>query len=461
MRIKFLTIISSLLIVALAFTSCLHGHDQSDITYPSNSSITAFTMGNIESTYTKVIDGKDSTITATVTGVNYPFSIDQLNHVIQNVDSLPYRTNVSKVAVEITADSDYILYTKEGKEIVWSSKDSLNFEQPIEFKVVAYDMSVGIPYLVRINVHQVDPEAMAWTSMNTNFNGTQMVRQKAVTFKQHIYVFSEQEDQVAVTSTSINDGRNWSDLVALDIAEKADYSTAMSWNDTMYIIADGKLYQTTDGSSWEAVQEVPALSNLVANFETDKGKQLMAINQEGTTFIETKDGLTWFEAGTVPADFPRKNLSFTSYPLPSNQDLERIVVVGQNDNKPYNITWSRLSSETSWGDNGPSKIEYACPNLDMLAIAHFDEYLYAFGGDGLLNDSDIPGFKYFYRSTDQGIHWKAVKEDILFPTEFTDLYNNASGNFSYTVDENNYLWIMWSNSSNVWRGRINKLAKSN
>ncbi|MBR1718851.1 MAG: hypothetical protein IJ726_00280, partial [Phocaeicola sp.] len=74
---------------------------------------------------------------------------------------------------------------------------------------------------------------------------------------------------------------------------------------------------------------------------------------------------------------------------------------------------------------------------------------------------DIPGFKYFYRSTDQGIHWKAVKEDILFPTEFAELYNNASGNFSYTVDENNYLWIMWSNSSNVWRGRINKLANNN
>lgn len=459
MRFKFLTIIISLWIAILAFTSCLHGHDNDDYVYPSNSSITSFSINNIETTFTEIIDGEEKTVTDTVVGTYYPFSIDQLNHVIQNVDSLPYRTNIKKVSLNITADTDYIVYTKADKDTVWTSSDSLNFEKPIIFKVIAYDMSVGQPYTVRINVHQVDPELMAWTSLETNFKGKQMTRQKAVIFKQRIYVFAEQESQVAVTSTAINDGCVWSDLTPLDIPEKADYSTVMSWNDSMYIIADGKLYQTTNGSSWGLVEGAPALSMLVANYETDYGKQLMAINKEGTTFAETKDGTTWVDAGAVPSNFPQKDLSFTSYPLPTNESLERMIVVGLSDSKLYNLTWSRLSSETTWGDNKPSKTAYACPNLEQLAIIHLGDYLYAFGGDGLLNGSYVPAFKSFYRSTDQGIHWKAIKEKVLFPTEFASLYVQANGNFSYSVDENNYLWIMWSNSSNVWRGRINKLAK--
>lgn len=459
MRFKFFTIILSLWIAAIAFTSCLHGHDNDEIVYPSNTSITAVTMGNLVSTYTKYIDGKDTIVTDTIAGAKYLFSIDQLNHVIENVDSLPYHTDISKVPLEITADTDYILYTKAGKDSVWASTDSLDFTQPIEFKVVAFDMSVGLPYTIRINVHQVDPEALAWTSMNTNFMGTKITRQKAVTFNERIYVFAEQEDQVELTSTSASDGSDWADLTPLDIPEKADYSTAMSWNDTMYIVANGKLYQTTDGNSWEEVQNVPALSMLVANYEVASGKRLVAINKEGTTFVETEDGVNWIETGTVPSNFPQKDLSFTSYSLPSNENLERMIVVGQNDNKPYNISWSRLSTEKTWGDNGPTKFAYACPNLDMLSIVHFGEQLYAFGGNGVLNDSNISAFQYFYESADQGIHWKAVKEDVIFPSEFATLYNQADGNFSYTVDENNYLWIMWSNSSNVWRGRINKLAK--
>ena len=112
MRFKFFTIILSLWIAAIAFTSCLHGHDNDEIVYPSNTSITAVTMGNLVSTYTKYIDGKDTIITDTIAGAKYLFSIDQLNHVIENVDSLPYHTDISKVPLEITADTDYILYNR-------------------------------------------------------------------------------------------------------------------------------------------------------------------------------------------------------------------------------------------------------------------------------------------------------------------------------------------------------------
>lgn len=57
-----------------------------------------------------------------------------------------------------------------------------------------------------------------------------------------------------------------------------------------------------------------------------------------------------------------------------------------------------------------------------------------------------------------GITWKPVSRYVFFPTEFTDLYNQADGNYSYVVDKNNFLWIIWSRSGEVWRGRINKLG---
>ena len=242
MKIKFLTVITGLLMAAFMITSCLND-DDNEVTPSSEASITAFSIkDNIETKYTATVNGKDTTLTAIVEGSDYPFIIDQIERRIYNADSLPVGTNVSKVVVEITADTPYILIVAD-KDSLWTSSDSLNFESPVKFKVLAQSMEYGAVYTAEINVHKQEPDSLVWSNLSSDFNGSAIQAQKAVYFNDKIYVFAvrQGEEQVAVTTTSITDGHSWSSLQPLPFGEKADYSTAMAWGDHLYIIAENQL----------------------------------------------------------------------------------------------------------------------------------------------------------------------------------------------------------------------------
>ena len=84
MKIKFLTVITSLLTAAFMITSCLDDNEV-ETEYSSESSITAFAIKDkIETQYTEKVNGKDTTLTFTVDGTKYPFGNDltQVTHKI-------------------------------------------------------------------------------------------------------------------------------------------------------------------------------------------------------------------------------------------------------------------------------------------------------------------------------------------------------------------------------------------
>ena len=448
MKIKFLTVITGLLMAAFMITS----------------SITAFSIkDNIETKYTAKVNGKDTTLTATVKGSDYPFIIDQVERRIYNADSLPVGTNVSKVVVEITADTPYILIVAD-KDSLWTSTDSLNFENPVKFKVMAQSMEYGAVYTAEINVHKQEPDSLVWSNLSSDFNGSAIQAQKAVYFNDKIYVFARQDEgKVAVTTTSITDGHSWSALQPLSL-EKADYSTAMTWGDHLYIIAENQLYQSENGTDWSKIESAPKLKMLVSNIYSqnnpEENNKLIAINTDNV-FVESHNGTEWTEQESVPYGFPETSLSFVSYPLNTNSSIDRMLVLGENPiaTDTTSVVWAQLSTENTWGNYPPEKdnLDF-CPKLENIAMIHYNNQLYAFGGPGKKNGSNLAPFSAFYESVNNGITWQQVKRYVFFPEEFSNLYKQADGNYSYVIDKNNYLWIMWSKSGQVWRGRINKLG---
>lgn len=460
MKIKFLTVIASLFAAAFMITSCLDDNTV-EYEYSSNASITAFSIGNIETQYIDSIHyGKDTTLVATVTGTDYPFVIDQGQRLIYNRDSLPMGTDVSKVVVSITADTSWILMTtQEDKDTTWVSTDSLNFENPVKFKVVAYSGVVGPTYTVKINVHKQVPDSLQWTYMGNGFD-TAIEAQKAVALNGRIYVFAQQDDRVNMTSTSISDGKSWTALETTDLPDGADYSSVMTWGNELYILANEGLYHSADGIGWTAVETDVRLSHLVANVASEWNKKLYAVNAENR-FVESTDGVTWTEGEDVPACFPQSNLSYAISPLGTNAFIERMTVMGDNGIAADTtaVVWTRLTTENRWEDYPVGEEEQSyCPKLSNMAMIYYNKQLYAFGGPGQDSKGEIPAFSRFYGSEDQGVTWKRLTQNVLFPKEFTELYEQAEGHYSFVVDENNFLWIIWSKSGQVWRGRINKLG---
>ena len=455
MKLRVLNIFASLFVTASIITSCL---DNDEIEYkPSqNAVITSFAIkDSIITYYDTQVDGKDTTLSTSVIGSEYPFIIDQYEGRIYNPDSLPIGTDISKVVVDISIDGYSVIIEAE-EDSVWQSEDSLSFVNPIKFKVLSLANQFGRTYTAQINVHQQNPEEMSWQKMEGNFPKIQA--QKAVLSNGNIYVFAEQEKQVAITMTAINDGKNWTALQKIDIPSKADYSSVMVWNNCFYILADNKLYTSTNALNWTKVETEQAISRLLANTDTDVSKKLIAADMENR-LIKSEDGINWNQYSVLPEGFPKAQTSFTSYALDTNEGINRIILLERNEEKTDSLTtaWMMLDTDNEWIDMPCENKSFACPRLENAAMIRYNNKLYTFGGSGQRNIT-FPAFSKFFQSEDNGISWKSIGESMVFPETFVELYESAHGEYSYVVDENHFIWIMWGTIGEVWRGRINKLG---
>lgn len=452
MKPRVLNIIFGLFVTACLVTSCL-GDDTIEFEFSSDASITGFSIVDSIVTYYPgtTSAGKDTTLSFAVLGSNYPFVINQNEGLIYNQDSLPVGTDVSKVVVDITADT-YGIYIAAETDSIWEETDSLNFENPIRFKVMAEIGTYGRTYTAMINVHQQDPDLMAWHKVEGNFPTT-ISKQKAVYMNGSIHVFAEQDEQVAVTTTKTDDAKTWTPLEAIDIPTKADYSSAMVWGNRLYILADGLLYASDNGVNWTKVETAQTFSGLLANIHSEHNRKIIGTDAENR-YIESEDGINWTTHDILPFGFPEEGTSFVSYPLATNPAISRVVLMGNNpaEADTTSVVWTQLSDENQWTELYPAQASDACPRLETPSIINYNSRLYAFGGTA---DNT---FSPLYESADNGITWHAPDKKIAFPDEFDTLYKSSKGDYSFITDENNFIWMMWSQTGEVWKGRINKLG---
>ena len=460
MKLRVLNIIFGMFMAACIATSCLDG-DVTEYEYSSDSSITGFSIvDSIVTQYAAVVDGKDTTISTTVIGTDYPFTIDQNKKSIYNADSLPLGTDVSKVVVNITADT-YGIYIVAETDSLWEEGDSLSFEKPIQFRVASELGTLGQIYTASINVHQQDPDLLVWKKVESNFS-SDIKKQKAVYFNNKILVYTEQASQVALTQANIDENSLvWTELENIDIPVKADYSSVMAWGEQLYILAENELYTSANGLNWEKVGTNQSFCQLLGNIHTSNCQKIIAADTENQ-YIESKDGVNWTSYNEFPSNFPKLDVSFASYPLETNPAISRIVLLGSDEtaSDTTSVVWTQLCDEHSLAPLTTEDESYLCPKLENPTMIYYDYKLYAFGGQGQDNGILTP-FSQFYVSEDNGISWAPATTKMTFPEEFEELYEKANGEYSYIVDKDCFIWIIWSKTGEIWRGRINKFGFDN
>ena len=454
MKLKVLNIVIGMFITACAITSCLDS-DVTEYEYSSRASITGFSIVDSIVTYHQQNEELiDTIITSSVLGANYPFVINQNEGIIYNPDSLPVGTDVSKVVVDIVADT-YGIYIVAENDSLWEEGDSLDFRTPVQFKVASEMGTFGRTYTAQINVHQQDPELLSWQKVENNLS-TAIQEQKAIFLNGSIYIFAEQESQVALTKST--DGKSWSPLEAINIPVKADYSSVIAWENQLYIVAAQNLYSTIDGTTWTKVETEQTISQLLACTSNKHTSKLIGVDSE-SYYIESEDGKNWARYDKLPSDFPKAGFQFVNYPLDTNDKISRTILMGNNEEVADTTTtiWMQIDTEHDWTALSMDVETNACPNLENAALIHYNNCIYTFGGEGQKNGK-LDAFSTFFKSVDNGITWEAVTKNMFFPEEFKNLYEEAKGNYSYIIDNEQYLWIMWSQTGEVWRGRINKLG---
>lgn len=436
-----------LLLSVILFTSCLN--DSETVVYPYVS-LTAFSIGDITTkTYYTDSQGEDSVVSVTLGGSNYHFTIDQQKGLIYNNDSLPLGTDITHVLVSLTADGS-VYYKTDSGSVAYAASDSINFTKPVVFTIYSTDGLYSRNYTVSVNVRTQKPDSLLWQGMlGSNFQGDKFSHHKAVAFNNRIYVFGSKTSggQVCVTSTAQTDGVTWTALQPLQggIASTADYSSVTLFLNKLYILADGKLYNSADGLTWSSVATNMTLSTLIAASYTGSVMPAMwAVS--GSHIVGAADGENFSTYESLPTGFPTSSLSGLCYPLHANPNIDRYFVVGlSNDLANQGSVWSRLSTESDWSQyTGDESNPYYCPRLNNLTVIRYNAQLWAFGGAGysIQDSANVAAFEAFYISTDNGVTWKKSTEGIMFPSNF----KGRSDAFSCAVDDHGYIWFMRSAS---------------
>lgn len=474
MKIKFLPLLAVFFAATSIMTSCLD-NDVEQITYTSETSITGFSLGTLNiNRMGKDKNGLDSPYVDTLDCSNYPFTIDQINRIITNKDSLPVGTHIDKVITSITYDAGMLGYTPKGSDndTIWTSTDSIDFTEPVEFKVYAYSGVEGKPYTITINVHQQEPDTISWKKFDNNpFSAGNLSEQKAVYANGKVYVFGKKDDSnttIEYSDVSTDKPDSWTPLGGTLPSNINTYSATV-WAGNIYFLANKQLYKLdVSHNTVEPQVGTETFDMLIGG--NDMKNELYAVTdgvpqtyKDGTWTPEADEDESQQSSTLFPTE-TKKPFFTTTIPTSYNSDITNTIALCNNPGTTANDTtalvFNRMSSDNKWETRMQN---LPLPNLKNVTMIYYDGKLYAFGGESV--KPEVKPFSQFYCSTDNGLCWRPVTECMAFPAEFSTLYTTHHGNYSCAVtpklesetSRGNFIWIVWEDGS-ICRGRINRLG---
>lgn len=451
MRIKFLSVIVSFLIVSLALSSCLDSDDNYE--FSSDATIHAFGIDTIH-------------------GKHYKFTIDQLNRLIYNRDSLPVGSDtiIDRILIDTMTVTGWIT-SGSPTDTVFVMSDSvdlrpaMNNDAGMLFKAHAADGVTVREYKLKVNVHLQDPDSLVWTDMqkrgNIFSNTINLGQQKAIVLGDELFVYTS--NTTAYKTSTAPDKYNWSNVNVSSLPSDVKLTSAVEYNNALYMVTESKrVFSSTDGAAWTEATSLGDNVIALINGFSDRLSGIVEIDGQ-QYFNITKDGQNWESATDaegnlvleeVPAGFPTENLSTTQ--AATGNGVERVILTGMPlaDSKET-VPWFSMDG-LGWTDMASTSYDTYCPGIANPAIMYYGDMLYCLGGELDAIYSSITG-----------IAWSKTETKFLLPQEF-----KGKGTYSIIVeptkdktvdpaDKRDFIWVIFGGNgtkNEVWRGRLNRLG---
>ena len=450
MRIKFLSVIVSFLIVSFALSSCLDSDDNYE--FSSDATIHAFGIDTIH-------------------GKHYKFTIDQLNRLIYNRDSLPVGSDtiIDRILIDTMTVTGWIT-SGSPTDTVFVMSDSvdlrpaMNNDAGMLFKAHAADGVTVREYKLKVNVHLQDPDSLVLTDMqkrgNIFSNTINLGQQKAVVLGDELFVYTS--NTTAYKTSTAPDKYNWSKVNVSNLPSDVKLTSAVEYNSALYMVTESKrVFSSTNGAAWTEVTTLGDNVIVLINGFSDRLSGIVEINGK-QYFNICKDGKNWEAENTadnlileeVPAGFPTENISTTQ--TSTGNGVEKVVLAGMPlANEKETTPWFSLDGK-GWASLANTMYDTYCPGMDNPAIMYYGDMFYCFGGELDAIYSSITG-----------IAWSKTETKFLLPQEF-----KGKGAYSIIVeptkdktvapaDKRDFIWVIFGGNgtkNEVWRGRLNRLG---
>lgn len=451
MNRKFTTFIL-LCATIFSLSSCLE-NDTEEVEYTHDTAITAFSLGTLTRNYHSVTTaGNDTTLTEDVTGSDYKFYIDQVSRQIYNPDSLPTGTVTSAVLTTISSKNSapvvwMDIETGDTVKAYYSSSDSVDFSKPRKLRVYNNDYSAYATYTVTVNVHKEEADSFAWHALATEENKLAALSVlKAVECSQQMFVFGIAGNQLKIYSSSVNDGKTWTEVTPNISLSNNTYKNVVALGDYIFVLDNGHILKSGDAQSWIPVCSDMSLMQLIGASE----KYLYAYTTTGIS-VSKDEGATW-QSETLDmamSYLPTENVTLQSTSILSTKNAENMVLIGKRSSEYGDSIGTVWTKTLDYADNVGAQpwnfVEYnatkayKAPLLSEFIVEKSDSGLVALGSNGN-----------WYQCKDGGITW-TVDSAMALPTEFV-----PSNQYTFVRDSNKFYWVINTGTGNVWKGRYNR-----
>lgn len=389
---------------------------------PYNVAVTSFKLN----TDSKVMENLDSVF----------FSIDLNTGVIFNADSLPVGTKIDKLVPEIKYSENVtkaVIKMENGStrtgevDYITSPSDSIDFTGKVTLTLATENDGISRDYLLKINVHKMKTDSLLWgdralAKLPSRYANPK--NQKTLSFNGRAISLIQEYDNTYTYATSDNLFDNKWVKNSVTFPFTPDIRSACATSASIMILdTNGKLYQSTDGTTWSATGET---------WKAIVGPYL-------DTAIGIKDG----GLGIEYTQYPLKNLNvmkadsefpisgFSNFVILENQWTSSPVgffVGGElKDGSLTNVTWAFD------GANWIKLCEGGVPAVKGASIIPY--YGFRFTGStwtpteypvwmvlgGMMDDEELN--RTVYVSYDNGVNWGKGAQGLQLPKEIPTMMN--------------------------------------
>jgi len=450
-----------LLTLSFLISSCSNDED----TTPDNDYcyIKSVTLGTVN----RKIDRYDrqgnhiGTVNASFSGSTYAMSVNQRTGVIENIDSLPFGSQLSAVLATITFEGSVLNYqNSNGEWIAYNTEDSLDLSKLLQLQLTSNNGASKRAYSIKINVHQQEGDSLYWKQCEKDVTPLLgMTDMKSFVKDDKLMVLGQKTTGIVLAERSgIEAEGSWGIEQSTNLPATADLQTIHQHADKLYIsTTDGDILSSIDAKSW--TQEGNTYSAPLTLIEKSDN-YFYAIS--GGKLLRSADAITWEEDKANSEAFSDAeylpDAGIRAMTVVQANGSSRIIMLGQRTgsantvvwNKTWNKGWDVSEADAEWmyfllsPDNNK-----LCPRLNYLNLLSYDGKSFAFGGASL--DDTHKALDAIYISQDYGLTWHPDTEYHM-PIQLEGIDECITS----VVDKNHYIWII--TKAQVWRGRLNRLG---
>ncbi|MDR2120258.1 MAG: DUF6242 domain-containing protein [Tannerella sp.] len=396
------------------------------------------------------------------------FTIDQVNGLIFNKDSLPYGTNVNfKVICTLTYAAGSITSVEVHQKAIdkkeyWNASDSLDFSDEVIFYIISYNGKESKSYTAKLNVHQQNPGLMEWSRDENPLPASRATDRKVILHGDSYLMYVKNADGYELYRSRVSDANNWTKQPLTGLSDNKTFTLSQitEYEDNLYLpSSDGALYCSAEGQDWTRVENTPEIVALPGTVcvapELKRPSALSAVIRDGDAWLFAAMNISgqWQKGKEVPEGFPITGFASNSYTQMYYSHL--VIVAGKDRNGGLsNKSWDTMDGLAWICLTGSGKNYFT--QREGLMLADYDDKFYLTGGI----DASNQGLKDIYTSADKGVTWALADSLTFLPETY-----QGRGFASMLVDKDNFVLLFGGKERNeanmsdeLWRGRINRLG---